>query len=252
MENASDDFPQQQKLENILPNFAESSPPISPKTSPTSLWKSLVLMFQAWSFATFTRKRSFCVLWRTCVCALLLTVPQKGGRKRGQITFSISVTFWQPLCLGHLFAYPLLPSPLLRHGDLRSFALFCAHVACFCLGTAEDDVETCNFHDNPFANQNLRKHLSTLKMTGRGLHCTMEVIPHRPWKSKSPLFPDRFSLIEKHKQGDPRGAHEVRHGTSSINFHRAIPGSSGDTGPRAFPFSPNPSWRGGDINLSPF
>ena len=43
MENASDDFPQQKKLENLLPNFAGSSPPISPKTSPISLWKSLVL-----------------------------------------------------------------------------------------------------------------------------------------------------------------------------------------------------------------
>ena len=42
-ENASDNFPQQKKLENLLPNFAGSSPPISPKTSPTSLWKSLVL-----------------------------------------------------------------------------------------------------------------------------------------------------------------------------------------------------------------
>ena len=40
---SSDDFPQQKKLENLLPNFAGSSPPISPKTSPTSLWKSLVL-----------------------------------------------------------------------------------------------------------------------------------------------------------------------------------------------------------------
>ena len=45
VENASDDFPQQKKLENLLPNFAGSSPPISPKTSPTSLWKSLVLTF---------------------------------------------------------------------------------------------------------------------------------------------------------------------------------------------------------------
>ena len=41
VENASDNFPQQKKLENLLPNFAGSSPPISPKTSPTSLWKSL-------------------------------------------------------------------------------------------------------------------------------------------------------------------------------------------------------------------
>ena len=43
MENASDDFPQRKKLENLLPNFAGSSPPISPKTSPTSIWKSLTL-----------------------------------------------------------------------------------------------------------------------------------------------------------------------------------------------------------------
>ena len=46
MENASDDFPQEKKLESLLPNLAGSSPPISPKTSPTSLWKSLVLSFQ--------------------------------------------------------------------------------------------------------------------------------------------------------------------------------------------------------------
>ena len=38
-------FSQQKQLENLLPNFAGSSPPISPKTSPTSLWKSLVLMY---------------------------------------------------------------------------------------------------------------------------------------------------------------------------------------------------------------
>ena len=43
VEHASDDFPQEKKLENLLPNFAGSSPPILPKTSPTSLWKSLVL-----------------------------------------------------------------------------------------------------------------------------------------------------------------------------------------------------------------
>ena len=47
MENASDDFRQRKKLANILPSFAGSSPPISPKTSPTSLWKSLVLTFAA-------------------------------------------------------------------------------------------------------------------------------------------------------------------------------------------------------------
>ena len=44
VESASDDFPQQKKLENLLPNFTGSSPPISPKTSPTSLWKWLVLI----------------------------------------------------------------------------------------------------------------------------------------------------------------------------------------------------------------
>ena len=43
VDNASDDFPQQKKLKDLLPNFAGSSPPISPKTSPTSLWESLVL-----------------------------------------------------------------------------------------------------------------------------------------------------------------------------------------------------------------
>ena len=43
VENASADFPQEKKRENLLPNFAGSSPPIPPKTSPTSLWKSLVL-----------------------------------------------------------------------------------------------------------------------------------------------------------------------------------------------------------------
>ena len=45
VENASDDFPQQNKLENLLANFAGTSPPIPAKTSPTSLWKSLVLTF---------------------------------------------------------------------------------------------------------------------------------------------------------------------------------------------------------------
>ena len=45
VENYSDNFSQQKKLETLLPNFAGSSPPISPKTSPTSLWKLLVLDF---------------------------------------------------------------------------------------------------------------------------------------------------------------------------------------------------------------
>ena len=34
-ENASGEFPQQKQLENLLPNFAGSLPPILPKTSPT-------------------------------------------------------------------------------------------------------------------------------------------------------------------------------------------------------------------------
>ena len=38
-------FPSKRSSKNLLPNFAGSSPPISPKTSPTSLWKSLVLKF---------------------------------------------------------------------------------------------------------------------------------------------------------------------------------------------------------------
>ena len=43
--------PAKKKLENLLPNFAGSSPRISPKTSPTSLWKSLVLIYE-WSWKT--------------------------------------------------------------------------------------------------------------------------------------------------------------------------------------------------------
>ena len=54
VEHASDDFPQQKKLENHLPNFAGTSPPISPTTSPTSLWKSLVLIFARVFIALFS------------------------------------------------------------------------------------------------------------------------------------------------------------------------------------------------------
>ena len=52
------------KLENLLPNFAGSSPPISPKTSPTSLWKSLVLRNLVWNFGEIFRVLHFC---RVCV-----------------------------------------------------------------------------------------------------------------------------------------------------------------------------------------
>ena len=55
VENASDDFPQRGKLENILPNFARSSPPISPTTSPTSLWKSLRILGEPkWGLTNIT------------------------------------------------------------------------------------------------------------------------------------------------------------------------------------------------------
>ena len=51
-------FPQQKKLDNLLPNFAGSSPPISPKTSPTSLWKSLALSLLVFDqFLTTHRER---------------------------------------------------------------------------------------------------------------------------------------------------------------------------------------------------
>ena len=55
VENASDNFPQQKKLENLLPNFTGSSPPISPKTSPTSFWKLLVLIFRDWEKGVITK-----------------------------------------------------------------------------------------------------------------------------------------------------------------------------------------------------
>ena len=66
VENASDDFPQQKKLENLLPNFAGSSPPISPKTSPTSLWKSLVLTMTSANINNLRKLGSY-----------ILRIPQK-------------------------------------------------------------------------------------------------------------------------------------------------------------------------------
>ena len=39
-------FPGKRSSKNLLPNFAGSSPPSSPKTSSTSLWKSMVLHFE--------------------------------------------------------------------------------------------------------------------------------------------------------------------------------------------------------------
>ena len=52
-------------------------------------------------------------------------MPQKGGGKRGWVTFFL---FWSPFSslfrhildiLGHFFAYPLLRSPLLQQGELN-------------------------------------------------------------------------------------------------------------------------------------
>ena len=64
-------FSQQKKLENLLPNFAGSSPPISPKTSSTSLWKSLVLRygphrndynFNSWQIKRCNCNCDFCII----------------------------------------------------------------------------------------------------------------------------------------------------------------------------------------------
>ena len=55
---------------------------------------------------------------------------------------------------------------------------------------------------------------STLNMTGRRFHRTMEVIPALPWKAKNPSV-SRLSKLSL-KQGDARGASEVRRRTSSI------------------------------------
>ena len=71
---------------------------------------------------------------------------------------------------------------------------------------------------------------STPNMTGRRIHRTTEALPRRPWKAKSPFAsgPKR----NMHKEGHVRGAHEVRHGTSSMHVHCAIPQSPSHTGPR--------------------
>ena len=65
-------------------------------------------------------------------------------------------------------------------------------------------------------------------MTGRRVHRTMEVIPALPWKSKSPSVP--IPIKQSRKQGDARGASEVRRGTSSIHFHCPVPRSSSHIG----------------------
>ena len=98
VENASDDFPQQ-KLENLLPNFTGSSPPISPKTSPTSLWKSLVL-----SNALETTKNEI-ALW-SCggsegVCRrYAATRKDEGHCEDWELTFPDPSPFHLPLIFG--------------------------------------------------------------------------------------------------------------------------------------------------------
>ena len=71
---------------------------------------------------------------------------------------------------------------------------------------------------------------STPNMTGRRFHRTTEAIPRRPWKAKR-FFASRPTKISN-KEGYARGAHEVRHGTFSIHFHRAVSRSSSHIGPR--------------------
>ena len=67
-------------------------------------------------------------------------------------------------------------------------------------------------------------HKSTPNMTGRRFRRTMEVIPALPWQSKSPSVstPTKQST----RQGDAKGASEVRHGTSSIHVYCPTPQSS--------------------------
>ena len=61
----------------------------------------------------------------------------------------------------------------------------------------------------------------TPNMTGRGFHRTAEAMPRRPWKSKS-WSVSRPVKISIYKEGDTRGAPEVRRSTSSIYFHHAL------------------------------
>ena len=74
---------------------------------------------------------------------------------------------------------------------------------------------------------------STANMTGRRFHRTMEMIPALPWKSTSPSV--STPIKKSTKQGDARGASEVRRGTSSNHFHCPVPRSSSHIGPRHMP-----------------
>ena len=52
-----------------------------------------------------------------------------------------------------------------------------------------------------------------------------------PYNGSDPTSPCICRPKKKHRERYARTAHEVRHGTSSINFHRAVPRSSSHTGP---------------------
>ena len=59
-------------------------------------------------------------------------------------------------------------------------------------------------------------------------HRTMEMIPARPWYSKSPSVSTPFE--QSTKQGNARGTSEVWRRTSSIHFHCLVPRSSSHIG----------------------
>ena len=77
-----------------------------------------------------------------------------------------------------------------------------------------------------FPGKQPRQH-STPNMTGRRFHRTMEMIPARPWWSKSPSFPPLLNKKTKYKTRERKG-HE--RGTSSIRFHCPVPRSSSHIG----------------------
>ena len=72
--------------------------------------------------------------------------------------------------------------------------------------------------------------MSTPNMTGRRFHCTMEMIPARPWLGslKALLFPPLLNKVQNKRNA--RGTSEVRRGTSSNHFHCPVPRSSGHIG----------------------
>ena len=79
VENASDDFPQQRKLENLLPNFAGSSPPISPKLRQLhsgNRWCLELIAFIASSLQTPSRQHP---LWDTPTFPVNLFLTNEWG-----------------------------------------------------------------------------------------------------------------------------------------------------------------------------